>query len=103
MTLLSLIVGLGFLFLSLSSPFEIAGLFVLTLSVASLLVGRADSFLGFIVFVVYVGGALVLFSYCLMLTPIQKSGSKGGSACLPVLLFGFAAPLPCHCLIYDFY
>lgn len=103
MTLLSLIVRLGFLFLTLTTPFEVAGLFVLTLSVASMLVGRADRFLGFVVFVVYVGGALVLFRYCLILTPIQLTRPKGASAFLPVLLIGFTAPLPSHCVIYDFY
>nr|AKS04165.1 NADH dehydrogenase subunit 6 [Parasagitta elegans] len=94
---------LGFLFMSLSSPFIVAILFVFTLAVASLVVGCADSFLGFVVFVVYVGGALVLFSYCFMLTPIQDTSTPVPAAAFPVLVLSLSSPLASHTVMYEFY
>nr|AKS04434.1 NADH dehydrogenase subunit 6 [Parasagitta elegans] len=94
---------LGFLYMSLSSPFIVAILFVFTLAVASLVVGCVDSFLGFVVFVVYVGGALVLFSYCFMLTPIQGTSSPVPTAAFPVLVLSLSSPLASHSVMYEFY
>nr|AKS04412.1 NADH dehydrogenase subunit 6 [Parasagitta elegans] len=94
---------LGFLYMSLSSPFIVAILFVFTLVVASLVVGCVDSFLGFVVFVVYVGGALVLFSYCFMLTPIQDTSTPVPSAAFPVFVLSISSPLASHTVMYEFY
>nr|AKS04423.1 NADH dehydrogenase subunit 6 [Parasagitta elegans] len=93
----------GFLYMSLSSPFIVAILFVFTLAVASLVVGCVDSFLGFVVFVVYVGGALVLFSYCFMLTPIQDTSTPMPTAAFPALLLSLSTPLVSHTALYEFY
>ena len=86
MTVISLLLLAGFFYMVLSSPFVLAVLFVVTLLLSRLVVGCADRFLGFIVFVVYVGGALVLFSYCFMLTPLQDSRTPLPVSCLPICL-----------------
>nr|AKS04467.1 NADH dehydrogenase subunit 6 [Parasagitta elegans] len=93
----------GFLYMALSSPFIVAILFVFTLALASLVVGCVDSFLGFVVFVVYVGGALVLFSYCFMLTPIQDTSTPMPTAAFPMLLLSLSSPLVSHTALYEFY
>lgn len=87
----------------LSSPFVIAVLFVATVLLSSLIVGSADSFLGFIVFVVYVGGALVLFGYCFILTPLQDTRSPLPVTYLPLFLISISTPLCSHCSLYEFY
>ena len=93
MTVISVLLLAGFLYMLLSSPFVVAMLFVVTLLLSSLVVGSTDSFLGFIVFVVYVGGALVLFSYCFMLTPLQDRRTPLPASCLPVLFIRVRVPL----------
>ena len=103
MTVISILVVVGFLYISLSSPFIVAILFIFTLAVARLVVGCVDSFLGFVVFVVYVGGALVLFSYCFMLTPIQDTSTPIPTAAFPVLLLSLSSPLVSHTALYEFY
>ena len=63
-------------FVFVGSPFLLGILFVSTLFLGGLVVGALDGFLGLLVFVVYVGGALVLFSYCFILTPLQQSSTR---------------------------
>lgn len=103
MTVISVLLLAGFLYMVLSSPFVVAMLFVVTLLLSRLVVGSADRFLGFIVFVVYVGGALVLFSYCFMLTPLQDRRTPLPVSCLPVLFIRVRAPLWGHGSLYEFY
>lgn len=76
MSLISFLLWVVFSFLVVRSPFLVGGLFVASLLLGGLIVGTVDRFLGLIVFVVYVGGALVLFSYCFMLTPLQESSIR---------------------------
>lgn len=59
--------------------------------------------LAFIIFVVYLGGALVLFAYCFMLTPLQIMQSHLPSYSLPILLLTISLPNAPHGLIYEFY
>lgn len=59
-------------FLVVLDPLALGSLFGVSLILASCIAGRVNRFVGLVLFVVYVGGALVLFSYCLMLTPQQK-------------------------------
>lgn len=76
MSLISILIFIGFSFLVIGSPFLVGMLFVATLLLGRLVVGTVDRFLGLIVFVVYVGGALVLFSYCFILTPLQETSTS---------------------------
>lgn len=89
--------------LFVSSPFAIAGIFVVFLGVSGLLVGSIDSFLGFIVFIVYLGGALILFSYCLILTPLQETSRRVSTACTPIALLCVCRPMLSHSTLYEFY
>ena len=103
MTIITLLILVVFLYIVTTSPFLIAVLFVITLTVTSLLVSIVDSFLGLIVFVVYVGGALVLFSYCFMLTPLQETRSPSFIYGLPIILLSAFVPVCSRGTIYEFY
>nr|AKS04263.1 NADH dehydrogenase subunit 6 [Parasagitta elegans]AKS04284.1 NADH dehydrogenase subunit 6 [Parasagitta elegans]AKS04380.1 NADH dehydrogenase subunit 6 [Parasagitta elegans] len=86
-----------------STPLFVAFLFVVLLLMTSLTVSGIDSFLGLIVFVVYVGGALVLFSYCFMLTPLQDSVSYLPKLYLPLLLLTVNSEHVVRGSLYEFY
>lgn len=103
MTVITFLLVLGFLYLSVSTPFIVAVLFIVTLLMAGMVVGSVDGFLGFIVFVVYVGGALVLFSYCFMLTPLQATRTPLPVSCLPLFFVRVRMPLWGHRCLYEFY
>lgn len=103
MSLMSIFIVIGFLYLTFSAPFVIAALFILSLGITSLLAGTADRFLGFVVFVVYVGGALVLFSYCFMLTPLQDTNSSYSPAVFPFMFVSLNIPSVSHGTLYEFY
>lgn len=73
------------------------------LLITSVIVARLESFLGLVVFIIYVGGAIVLFSYCFMLTPLQETMLKIPLYYLPLLLIlGITTHRPIG-LIYEFY
>lgn len=43
---------------------------------ASVMLGIRSGFMGLILFIVYVGGTIVLFTYCLILSPLQFTAGK---------------------------
>ena len=91
------------LFVSFQSPFAVGGLFLCSLVLTAGLVGSLESLLGLVIFILYVGGAMVLFSYCFMLTPLQEGGEPLPLFPLPlVLLLGLGGP-PLLTPLYDFY
>ena len=91
------------MYLVLQRPFAVGGLFLGTLSLTAGLVGSLESFLGLVVFIIYVGGAMVLFSYCFMLTPLQESGEPLPLFPLPLaIVLGLGGP-PFLSSLYDFY
>ena len=59
------------LFLCTTNPFALGGLFLGLLLAGAITVGLSNGFLGLILFIVYVGGTIVLFSYCFILRPKQ--------------------------------
>ena len=59
------------LFLVAISPFSLGGIFFSLLVLRSFAVGITRGLLGLILFIVYVGGTIVLFTYCFMLSPRQ--------------------------------
>ena len=71
-----MLVLLGF-FLVMITPFSLGVLFLSLLVVRSLAVGLRSGFVGLILFIVYVGGTIVLFTYCFMLSPRQIFRSWG--------------------------
>jgi len=92
------------LFLVFLNPFALGGLFLVTLALRAGAVGSLDRFLGLLIFIVYIGGAIVLFSYCCILTPLQPVGGDP----LPlwplplVIVLGLGGP-PLLTPLYDFY
>merc|ERR1711872_939194 len=72
--LLPLLLVASGLFLVLQNPYAVGGLFLCSLALTAGVVGSFERFLGLVVFIIYVGGAIVLFSYCFMLTPLQEGG-----------------------------
>ena len=66
---MTLIVVLGAFFLCAVRPFVLGLLFLGVLLLRAILVGLLNGFLGLILFIVYVGGTIVLFSYCFILSP----------------------------------
>lgn len=91
------------MYLVLQNPYSVGLLFLATLSVTAGVVGRLESLLGLVVFVIYVGGAMVIFSYCFMLTPLQEGDASLPLHPLPLLvLLGLGGP-PLLSALYDFY
>ena len=91
------------LFLTLQHPFAVGGLFLCTLGLTAGVLGSLESFLGLVVFIVYVGGAMVLFSYCFMLTPLQEGGEPLPLYPLPLVLVLGLGGAPFLSSLYDFY
>jgi len=56
----------------LSNPFRIGVAFFFILILFSLVIAITNTLLGLILFIVYVGGMIVLFTYCFILIPLQE-------------------------------
>lgn len=93
----------SFLVFLFQRPYLIGLFFLITLLITSITVARLERFLGLVVFIIYVGGAIVLFSYCFILTPLQETSLKIPLFFLPIL---FLVRIRTHLsidLIYEFY
>lgn len=64
------------LFFFLREPLLLGGAFLALLLSRSLDIGANRGFIGLVLFVVYVGGTMVLFTYCLILSPLQFFSNK---------------------------
>ena len=74
--------NLSFIFLSwctlvINRPYIMALLFAELLLFATCVVGFHSKFVGLIMFLIYVGGIMVLLSYCVMLLPVNKFRAPG--------------------------
>ena len=100
---LPLLLRLASVYLVLQNPYAVGLLFLATLALTAGVVGRMESLLGLVVFIIYIGGAMVLFSYCFMLTPLQEGEAPLPLHPLPLLiLLGLGGP-PLLTSLYDFY
>ena len=55
-----------------NNPYTIASLYFLTLTLVALIIGIQTKLLAFVIFLVYIGGVMVLLSYCVILLPQSK-------------------------------
>jgi len=60
--------------LIVNDPYIIAALFGQVLLMITCVVGRYRKFIGFILFLVYIGGIMILIRYCVILIPSYKFG-----------------------------
>ena len=84
--LIPLIIILYWGLLVVNRPYIIALLFIQILLLGVLLLGGCCKFIGFILFLIYVRGIIILFSYCVMLMPFTKISLL---PCFPVVAFIF--------------
>ena len=59
----------------INNPYIMACLFAQVLFLVSLSIGLQRKFVGFIMFLVYIGGLLIIISYCVMLLPNKKNNN----------------------------
>lgn len=72
--------------LVMQSPYSVGCLFLTLLAFMAVVVGSLERLLGYIIFILYLGGALILFSYCFMLTPLPRGPEPLPLYLLPLLL-----------------
>jgi len=85
------------------TPIRVGIAFAGMLTWSMIVSAQASRFLGLVGFIIYVGGALILFSYCFILSPKLDSGGVGPRA----LVLGALASSGCAVapggLMYEFY
>merc|ERR1712121_122933 len=69
-TLFTIIVALGTLLIN--NPYIMATIFVFVLFMAVFIIGRLRKFISIVLFLVYVGGIMILISYCVIILPTTK-------------------------------
>ena len=85
------------------TPFSLGILFLILLLVSSVALGVFNGFVGLILFIVYIGGTIVLFTYCFMLSPRQTFGSYSKLYPLVAVSLGGVFPWAAGCSVYEFY
>ena len=98
-----LLLSLAGLFLVIVTPFSMGMLFLSLLLFASFILGSFRGFVGLILFIVYIGGTMVLFTYCFILSPRQTFGTYSKLYPVGALLLGGTFPWNLSSHIYEFY
>jgi len=79
--------------LLIKNPFQLTVIFFFVLFTLSYTVGCLSKFLGFIIFIVYVGGVMVLLAYCVILLPTSKYNWTQGISTATPFLFLLLSPI----------
>lgn len=72
-----------------NNPYILAGLLGVTLIVVSTSLALVNNFVAFVLFLVYVGGIIILVSYCVILTPLIKYSTPFSILLLCFVSFSF--------------
>lgn len=101
------IIGMIFLLCSLfffvGEPLLLGGAFLGLLLNRSYWLGINRGFIGLVLFIVYVGGTIVLFTYCLMLSPLQFFSKQKKYYRLVLLVGGGLVFIGASIGIYEFF
>lgn len=98
-----LLLSLLGLFLVIVTPFSLGMLFLGLLLFSSLALGSLRGFIGLILFIVYIGGTMVLFTYCFILSPRQTFGAYSKLYPVAAIILGGSFPWLINCSVYEFY
>jgi len=79
--------------LLIKNPFQLTVIFFFVLFSLSYSAGCLSKFIGFIIFIVYVGGVMVLLAYCVILLPSSKYNWTQGLSTATPFLFLLLCPL----------
>jgi len=90
-------------FFFIGEPILLGGAFLCLLLNSSLWLGIVRGFMGLVLFIVYVGGTIVLFTYCLMLSPLQFFSRQKKYYSVVLLLLGSLVFRAGFMGIYEFF
>ena len=91
------------LFLFVGEPLLLGGAFLGLLLNGSYWLGINRGFMGLVLFIVYVGGTIVLFTYCVMLSPLQFFSKQKKYYRLVLLIGGGLVFIGASIGIYEFF
>jgi len=91
------------LFFFVGEPILLGGRLLLLLLNGSFYLSLGNGFVGLILFLVYVGGTIVLFTYCLMLSPLQFFSKQKKYYRLIVIVVGISYFINTYMGVYEFY
>ena len=100
---MGLIVMLCRFFFIIREPILLGGVLFGLLLNRALFLGLVSGFMGLVLFIVYVGGTMVLFTYCLILSPLQFFSKMQKYYRVVLLLGGFFLVFGEVMGIYEFY
>ena len=102
-TLANGVVVMGLGMLVSVTPIRVGIAFAGMLTWSMIVSAQASRFLGLVGFIIYVGGALILFSYCFILSPkLDRDGAGTRALAIGVLATSGCAVAPGG-LMYEFY
>ena len=90
-------------FFFIGEPILLGGVLFGLLLNGALFLGLVRGFIGLVLFIVYVGGTMVLFTYCLILSPLQFFSKIKKYYRVVLLLGGFFLVFGGVISIYEFY
>ena len=102
-TLANGVVVISLCMLVWATPILVGLAFAGLLTWSMLVSAQASSFLGLVGFIVYVGGALILFSYCFILSPKLDSDGAGARAVVLGALASRGCAVAPGGVMYEFY